>query len=108
MLRNHQLFVGGHDINGDPAVGPRYFCGVRGVVGRIERDAKPAQLLGNAGPDRGRVLADSCCEHEGVEPLQRRRQRAGVEPDPVGKVIDRERRAGIRTVLELAHVVADA
>src|SRR3954470_6550395 len=105
---HHQLFVGRQDINRDPVVGPRYLCGVLCVLGLIERNAEPSQPLGDAGADRVRILADPCGEHEGVEALQRRRQHAGVETDPVGEIIDRERRARIRTVLELAHIVADA
>ena len=108
MLRNHQFFVGRHDINGNTAVGPRYLAGVPGIRGRIEHDAEPGQLLGNAGADRGRVLADPRGEHESVEALQRRRQHAGIEADPVDEVVDRERRTRVGAGFELAHVVADA
>ena len=43
-----------------------------------------------------------------IEPAERRRQHAGMEPDTVDEVFERERGARIGARLELAHVVADA
>ena len=40
MLGNHQLFVGRDDVDGNAAVGSRYFCGVRGILGWIEHDTE--------------------------------------------------------------------
>ena len=56
---------------------------------------------------RDGVLADPGGEHEGIEPAERRGQHAGMEPDAIDEIIERERRARIAARLELAHVVAD-
>ena len=77
MLSNHQLFIGWYDIDADPAIWPRYFRTLLGVLCRVERDAEPPQLLGNTRPHRYRILADPGREHEGIDALQRRRQHEG-------------------------------
>ena len=98
----------GIDIDGDAAVRPRDQRSARRVGGRIELDAEPGQLLGDARPHGRRVLADAGREHEGVEPAERRRQHAGVEADAIDEIVERERGPRIGARLELAHVVADA
>ena len=36
MLRNHQLFIGRHYVDRDPAIGRRYAASMPGVLGGIE------------------------------------------------------------------------
>ena len=106
--RNHQLFVGRHDIDRNAAVGARYLQRVPGVRVGIERDAEPSEPLGNARADAGRVFADAGGEDEGVEALQGGRQHSGVERRR-GRRNSRPRMPRADPArLELAHVVADA
>src|SRR5258707_2728933 len=85
--------MGGHDINGNAAVGSRYPAGMARVLVRIEQDTEPGQPLRNAGANGGGVLADPGSEHESVEALQRGRQHAGVVADPVDGIVDRKSHA---------------
>ena len=73
----------------------------------IERHPQPAKLVRDTGAHRYRVLANTRREHERIETTQRGCQHAGMEPDAVGKVFEREGSPRIGALLEVANVVAD-
>ena len=88
VLRDHQLLVGRHEEEDDPAFRPRDQGFAIRISRRIKNGAKPCKRLGNARADRWRVLADAGREHEGIEPAQRSREHPGIEPDAVHEMID--------------------
>ena len=47
VLRNHQLFIGWHDVDGDAASRARYPQRVLGIACRIERYSEPFEPLRN-------------------------------------------------------------
>ena len=108
MLRDHQLFVRWDHKDGNPAFRPRNEGFARRIRRWIKNDAKPSELLRDAGADGWRVLANASREHERIEPAQGRRQHSGIEAYAVNEVVDGEYSAGIGTRLEISHVIADA
>ena len=105
MSRNHQLFVGRHDIKADTAVGRRDACLPAPLACRVELGAEPGEPIRDALADQDRVLADAGGKDEGVDPAERRRQHSGIQADPINEIIDREGGAGIAARLKLTHVV---
>ena len=108
MLRNHQLFIGWHDVDGDAASRARYPQRVPGIAFRIERYPEPFQPLRNPRPNADGVFPDARGEDEGVKALQGSRQHSGLKRGPVDKVVNCKSRTGIAAVLKLPHIVADS
>lgn len=94
MLSDHQLLVGRYDVDRNAAVGIGYQARVAGILGRIERNTEPPQLIGNARPDMRRIFSNAGCEDESVQPLQRGRKHTCIEADPINEIIDRQFRLG--------------
>src|SRR5437879_13381188 len=90
MLRDHQLLVGWYDVDRNPAVGTGYQARVAGILGLVERNTKPSQLIDYARPDTHRVLPDTGCQDASVHPLQRGRKHAGGAAYPTDERLDRE------------------
>ena len=66
------------------------------AVGRlVELDAEPGGARADPRADLGRALADPGGEHEGVEPAERRGERAELAADPLDEQIDRLRGARV-------------
>src|SRR3954454_4765603 len=107
MLRNHELFVCGYDVDRNAALRERYQGSVPGVLQWIKRRAEPSEPFCDPGPDAGRVLANACGKYEGINALHGSRQHSGMQGDPVDKVVDREGCLRIVRILKLPHVVAD-
>src|SRR5215831_6194918 len=59
VARDHQLLVGGHDIDGDLALRLREQWPACRIGGRVEHNAEPGKLLRDARADHRRVLADA-------------------------------------------------
>ena len=95
VLRNHQLFIGRHDVDGNAAVRAGYPRSVTGVLNRIKRHAEPFEPFRDPCPDAGGVFADPCGEDEAVETLQGSRQHSGVKRNAIDKIVDGESRTGI-------------
>ena len=68
--RNHQLFVGGYDVDGNAAVLTRYHLRRGRVSTCIKRNAQPRQPIGNA-----RAFLSAA-----LSPIERRVVRAGGTP----------------------------
>ena len=66
------------------------------------------EALGDAGADRGGVLADAGGEDEGVEAAEGGGEAAGVQGAAVDEVVDGEGGAGVVARQQVAHVVGDA
>ena len=76
---DHQLLVGRDDEEGDAARRGRDAERAGLVGGGVELGAEPGEPLGDAGADRGGVLADAGGEDEGVEAAEGGREHAGVQ-----------------------------
>src|SRR4051794_18465146 len=81
---------------------------MNGILGRVECNAKPRELLGYPFADTDRILADTGGEHECIDSLQGSSEHSRVETGAVDKVIDSERRLRILARFQFSHVVADA
>ena len=55
----------------------------------VELQPEPARVATDAGADRNGVLADAAGEHHGVEPAERRRERAELAADAVDEQVHR-------------------
>src|SRR4051812_32671147 len=102
MLRNHQFLVGRYDVNWNTTVGMGYQARVADVFCLIDPCTKPSQLIDDPRPDVYRVFTDSRSEDECVKTLQGSRKHAGVKPDPIDEIIDRQFSLGVATSLQLA------
>src|SRR5947209_11990907 len=107
MLRNHELFVCGYDVDRNAALRQRYRGSVPGVLRWIKRRAKPSEPFCDPRADADRVLTNACGKHKGINALHRSRQHSGMQGDPVDEVVDGEGGTGIFRILKLPHVVAD-
>src|SRR5271163_3402231 len=107
MAGYHQLLVGRDDMDREATVAHRYQGCPRRIRCGIERAAQPGQLFHNPRPHARRVFADSSGEHEAIDAPERCRQKARLQSDPIGEVIESEPGARFGTRFEFAHVVAD-
>jgi hypothetical protein len=78
------------------------------VGGLVERDAEPGRVAADAARSSGSFSPIARGEHQRVEPAQRGGERAELAADAVHEELDREFRARVPALLELAHVVGDA
>src|SRR6187455_3345497 len=76
VLGNDEFFVGWNHPDRHAAPGPGDFTAPRFVGRSIQLDAEPRRRLADPAPDFGRVFADAGREHDGIDPLQYRGQRA--------------------------------
>src|SRR5262245_21674896 len=89
VARDHALLVGGDHPGASGGVGLRADGAPGGVALRGVDQAEPGGTLAYLGADGRRVLADATGKSEGVEPAERRRQRAEVADDGVTVLLDR-------------------
>src|SRR6266480_3762598 len=107
MSGNHQLFIGGYDVESNTAT-LGYQRPLREVGIRVEGCAEPAELVRDQGPNHWRVLANPASEYERIESTQCGRQHPGVQAHPVGEIFYGKGRTGVGAGLQLAHVIAEA
>ena len=75
MAGDHQLLVSRENVESDSARGSPDARGTGGVGRQLKFCAEPGETVGDAGPDRDRVLADAGGEDEGVEAAEGGRER---------------------------------
>ena len=101
-MPSHELdgrtYAGRYDVDGNTAIRPRYLHRMAGVACGIERHTEPFEPLRNPCPDTDGVFANTSGKDERIKALQGGRQHSGLESDPVDKIVDGKRRAGIAAV----------
>ena len=98
MLRDHQLFIGRHDVEGNAAVSARDPRGMTGVLKRIS-DAPAIQPLRDPCPDADGVFADPCGKDKTIEALQGSRQQSGIKRNAMNKIVNGKSRTRVVAAL---------
>lgn len=104
MKRDHPLFIGGYDEDGDGAVGLAYAQSAAEIGRFVDPEAGPGEPLADPAAHIGVVLSDASGEYEGVEPSERGDEAARLARDPPAEEFDCFFSLGAAVVRQRAHV----